>query len=199
MKSKKENTRNIIKFLFEKQHTVEDELGKNVLAYIWGYVSSFDWIKKEESQYRMRRLLETQFDYGEVAKELGVTDVTLRNFVKYYCRELRKYIGETTVSYIVAENYKDAMISFEALRGTLRLTELLVEEFVVQLPPAYLHVFSLEEMQQELEVMRKYSKVNMQEDLSVVDIEKLGFIRYVMETDTPKYMEIRKEIYSRLT
>jgi len=169
------------------------------LLKIAEYVDSCEWLVKEEAKEKLRFIRASKYNYKLVQQELDLTEDAVKSFMKYCIARLKDKIGETTIDLIMDGNIRVGVVQFETLRGTYSLESMFSSEILDKLPKSDFNPDVLLNCKKEIAFLFDYSKEEMQRRYEELDKDKLAFIRYIIEKNTPKFTEDKYDLVRLLT
>lgn len=163
------------------------------------YVDSCDWLVKEEAKKKIKFIRASKYNYKLVQKELNLTEDAVKTFMKYCISRVKEKIGETTIDLIMEGNIRVGLVQFETLRGTYSMEVMFSPEIMDKLPKSDFNPEVLTNCKKEIAFLYDYSKEEMQSRYEALDKDKLAFIRYILEKNTPKFTEDKYELVRLFT
>lgn len=171
---------------------------KKALVEIAKYAKDGRWLRKAESRERCICFLKNNMDYQRTANELKCGLDALYVSVSYASDKLRKRIGENTIQLILDGRVDVAMNQFYALAGIVTMESLVTGSIVNDLPDANFAVCHVSDCMAELNFLHDVSKAVIAERLGMLDMDKLAFLRYIIEKENPHYSALRSLIMNYL-
>ena len=163
------------------------------------YVDSCDWLVKEEAKEKLRFIRASKYNYKLVQQELNLTEDAVKSFMKYCIARLKDKIGETTIDLIMDGNIRVGIVQFETLRGTYSMESMFNPDVLDKLPKSDFNPDVLLNCKKEISFLFDYSKEEMQKRYEDLDKDKLAFIRYILEKNTPKFTEDKYDLVRLFT
>ncbi len=170
-----------------------------LLNMVSDYVESCEWLVKADSKERMQYIIASNYDYKVVRANLELSEKELKNFMHYATKRLKTKIGSNTVDLIMTGKLNMAMVQFKSLTGTLSIDKLVRKDALDELPPLKFKPVSLTECEDEIRFLFDNSAEVLKKRVAGLDKDKMAFIRYILEEDTPKNTKLKYGLIKLLT
>lgn len=171
---------------------------KDLITEIGEFTRSFGWLSHERTKERARVFTKSRFDYAIMCKELNISYDVAKSSISYINSELKKNIGENTLELLLDGKVEEAKLIFYFCSGKSKVSDYILDSAVQGLPDANFMTINLSECGNELKYLQLYSRVMFNKWLKVIDKDKMAYIRYILETDNPKFAEKKKELVKLL-
>lgn len=167
---------------------------KELIQEIGGYTKSFSWLTHKRTKERARVFTKSRYNYKIMCKELGISYDVAKSSISYINGELKKSIGENTLELILEGKVEDARLIFNFRSGKTKINDYIIDSALVALSDAKFSAISLSDCLVELRYLQVFSRALQKRWLEQIDKEKIGYIRYILETDNTKFIEEKKAI-----
>lgn len=175
----------------EKDSEKEDRLvdARSLLDELITYRDSYEWMYKLKSKERMKVFIESGCDYNTVADVFGIEYNAVKSMVHWGSEKFKSKVGENTLDLIGQGLIEEARAAFYISSGKIRVENLLCDEFIKYMPQAKFAIYNLKDCEKELKVLRAVSKVRINKMGKGIDLNKLAYLRYLIEGHS-KYSEV---------
>ena len=168
----------------EKETVLLD--AKDLLEELLDYLKSYKWLCKKGSKKKIQVYLESGYDYEVLCKECDITYNKAKSSVNWASSQFKKKIGENTVK-LIREGYIDeARSSFYTHSGQVDVDTYISQSGLEILPKAKFDIYSLEDCQTELQILRLLSKAALKRYSRLMDADKMGYLLWLLEGTSKK-------------
>lgn len=176
-----------------KEQKLEIDVEKNKSSYeqfallekdlkmINSYIISGEWLVRQEAKQKIKRVLETNYNYKTVADEYDVSEDAIRTFVSYCNQKVKEKIGEDTIDLLLKGKRAVALVQYETLKGNYSIRNLYTQNIEDMLPSPKTNAYRLEDCKDELEFLYIYSNEHMLKLYEKCDSKKLAHILSYLE------------------
>lgn len=166
------------------------------LNEILEYVNTYNWVSHKVVIDKIKFIRFCEYNYDEIQRELGLSEASLKSFMYRINKSLNSKIGENTIKMILSDkdNWSDGLMQFRILSGVYDLSDVMVPECYSQLPEKKFSTYSLKECMAEIDFIYKYSNQGIKDAIGQLDMNKLAFLRYILESETDKYRQEQKDL-----
>lgn len=181
---------------------VQEKAKENILKSIAEYVKTGSWLKHKSAREKVKLYIENNFSSRIVADILELNLNSVQASLTHASKELENKIGKNILKDIQGgKNLDDIYIDFCLKTGVFNIDSLFLSEFLSKLPDSNNSSnIRLSDCEKELIVLRRFTHLYIQlKVLSKLDVNKLAFIRYILETDDIKYTRERNLIFKFLS
>lgn len=181
----------------EEKEVLKDSL--SVYNELYKYMLSFEWLDKPKAKEKMECFIKSRFDYEVFMEKFDISYFSAKSTVKNCSKRFRSKIGENTLSLLEQGFPDEAKFSFYIHSGKSALQDILLDDFISELPEGSFETYSLEDCQLELKVYKQLSRAMLEKYLSKVDRKKMAYIRHLLEGSSKKAELLRPYLYDVLT
>lgn len=153
------------------------------LRDVLGVLKSYSWVKREEVKKKLRYFIENRYDYDALAKEFNISKQSAYVMISRLSKQFQEVIGINNVGELLDVNFDIENIKVKDDGVVNIFISDIRERLVVR---EYENIYLLECMQ-ELIVLKKLTKVSINNILKKLDAEKISHILYVLQTDRVEY------------
>lgn len=154
-----------------------------ILSKVLGVLKSYSWIKREEPRKKLKYFIENGYDYDDLSKEFNVSKQSAYVMISRLSKQFQEVIGVNNVSELLDANFDIENIK---VKGD-SIVNIFISDIREQLAVREYEDIDLLECMQELTVLKKLTKVSINNILKKLDVEKISHILYVLQTDRAEY------------
>lgn len=174
---------------------LEKEL--SLLKEISEYIKEGSWLSRKPA---LERLLVILKKGPEAAmKQYDCTRESINSTLTGYSRRLEKLIGVDTIDLILHGEVEKARMQFYTGTNQVALEKLIAEEVMESFPESAFNDTNLSSCMTEFKMLKVVSKAYLTSLYKKVDVNKLAYIRYIMESMDSDFAQDKIEIYKFLT
>ena len=170
-----------------------------LLVEIAEYLHSFVWLRKQQTNEKMRVYLDGCFDYNILCEQFGISYENAKNSVHWAAVQFESKIGWHTMKLIEQGYIDEARAAFYIGTGQLKIEQLVTEQCAGQLPAPRYDIISLADCELELKVLRLISRTTLSAYMNRIDDKKMGYLMYLLKGDSKKGALFRPYLLSLLT
>lgn len=169
-----------------------------ILLEVAEYVDSCEWLTKQDAKEKITKIRASKYNYKLIREELNLTEDAIKSFMKYCIRKVKDKVGDNTVELILEGDLRVAAVQFYTLSGRYKLQDLIMLEVYKELPESRFNPDTLLNCRKEIEFLLDYSNAEFKRRYEELDKDKLEFVRYIIEKNTPKYSEEKYKLVGLL-
>lgn len=154
-----------------------------ILSKVLGVLKSYSWIKREEPRKKLKYFIENGYDYDDLSKEFNISKQSAYVMISRLSKQFQEVIGVNNVSELLDANFDIENIK---VKGD-SIVNIFISDIREQLAVREYEDIDLLECMQELTVLKKLTKVSINNILKKLDVEKISHILYVLQTDRAEY------------
>ncbi len=168
----------------------------SALREVQHYVFSGSWTRKT-SREKYLALFKSKFDYKLIAERFNTTRESLDVFAARQNRRLERVIGEA-LRLIEQNRIEDGLDCFYAATGEFAAREFdyRASELLPNLPQD--NSFLVSDCTEEVAVLRSMMKSDVRRRLDSVNIGKLSYLVFLLNTDNGVFLKQKAELLRRL-
>lgn len=154
-----------------------------ILSKVLGVLKSYSWIKREEPRKKLKYFIENGYDYDDLSKEFNISKQSAYVMISRLSKQFQEVIGVNNVDDLLDANFDIENIKLKD-DGVVNI---FISDIRAQLSVKEYEDIDLLGCMKELTVLKKLTKVSINNILKKLDMEKISHILYVLQTDRAEY------------
>lgn len=171
----------------EEHYVVKKKI--SILSKVLGVLKSYSWVKREEPRKKLKYFIENGYDYDDLSKEFNISKQSAYVMISRLSKQFQEVIDVNNVGELLDANFDIENIKVKD-DGVVNI---FISDIRKQLAVREYEDIDLLGCMQELIVLKKLTKVSINNILKKLDVEKISHILYVLQTDRVEYA-LEKEL-----
>lgn len=146
-------------------------------------LKSMSWVRREETKKKLTFFMENNYDYSKLAIEFSISKESAYVFVSRASKELENIIGVNCVEEILQDKYNIESLVI----NTNNIKQILIDEVKDCIKVNEDMGTDILECIKEVQSLRYLTKTSILRLFDTLDIDKLGHILYILESDDIGY------------
>ena len=160
------------------------------------YISSYDWVGREEVVKKVKFVRDSNYDYDLVRKELNLSADALKSLLFRMNKRLIEHIGPDTIDLITSHKNTvgKGIVQFRICSGKYSMKDIILKGVMEKLPKEKFDFYNIYDCINEIKFLYKYSDFGMEEALDSCDLNKLAFLLYITQNPVDRYSSAQKDL-----